>query len=164
MEEGVADSVRKLVEYQQQRHLYTVDAMAKEWNKTSTPEYVNAIARGIGVRPQDKIDMTDPKVAAAWIRAAQPKETGPGRLSEEQIAGGVSMGLGQQGPRSIASRAGAGAAASGRMQMSQNTSHSTNIGNVHVYTQANDAGAVAKDLSGHLRKYMYVNQANYGLA
>ena len=93
MEAGVADSVRKLVEYQKQRHLSTVEAMAREWNKTATPEYVAKIAAAIGVKPGDQIDITDPKVAAAWVRAAQPQETGPGHLTEAQIGKGVALAL-----------------------------------------------------------------------
>jgi len=93
MEEGVQASVAKLVEYQQKRHLMTVDAMAREWNKTSTPDYIKKIADSIGVKPTDQIDITDPKVAAAWMRAAQPQETGPGRLTEAQIGKGVALAL-----------------------------------------------------------------------
>jgi uncharacterized protein (DUF697 family) len=93
MEEGVADSVRKLVEYQQKRHLATVDMMAREWNKTATPEYVNKLADALHVGKDQPFDIRDPDKAAAWVRAAQPQETGPGRLTEAQIAAGVRTGL-----------------------------------------------------------------------
>ena len=94
MEEGVADSVRKLMEYQKDLHLQTVDQMARRWNATATPEYVDRIAAELGVGKNQPFDFSDPEKAAAWIRAAQPQETGPGRLTPAQIAAGVSKGLG----------------------------------------------------------------------
>jgi hypothetical protein len=97
MEDGIADNVRKLVEYQQQRHLQTVEQMAHMWNKTATPEYLNKIAKELGVQTNQPFDITDPAKAAAWIRGAQPQETGPGRLTEAQIAAGVNQGLAAPG-------------------------------------------------------------------
>ena len=54
-------------------------------------------------------------------------------------------------------------------QLSSNTNSTDNssqvtVGNVHVYTQANNSDDIAKDIGGSLRKYAYVPAMNTGLA
>jgi len=49
-------------------------------------------------------------------------------------------------------------------QSSSTSSSETNVGTVHIHTQATDAGGIARDFAGALRRNDLATQANYGLA
>lgn len=90
MATGEAAEISQLQKYQREGYT-TVRQMATHWVGDPNADmrtYIGDLARELGVGPDDPIDMNDPRVAAAWLRAGAPHESG--RLSEEQIAAGVS--------------------------------------------------------------------------
>lgn len=185
METGVAANMRQLLRYQENNGLNTVRQLVEKW--TSEPgvdhtQYINDVARAIGVGPDTPIDLRQQQVAEAYIRAAALHESGA--VSPEAVSKGVSMGLGnwaRSAPPSMPStprpdissldpglrygmRTPAAAAYSPASATGAANSNTVNVGTVVVNTQATDASGIARDISGALRKYAFVNQANTGLA
>jgi hypothetical protein len=95
---GIMANLQKLQDYQS-KGLNTVEQMVSMWEyggkKPGDPDYIKHVSAALGVRANQAFDIRDPKNAAAWLRAAQPHESGPGRLSPEDIAKGVSMASGR---------------------------------------------------------------------
>jgi hypothetical protein len=94
MAEGVAATAAKLKAYQDERGLNTVRQMYTEWHKDSLVNEADmtGIAKALGVGLDDPFTL-DATKAAAWIRQAQPGETGTAgkRLSDADLAAGVAQ-------------------------------------------------------------------------
>lgn len=72
----------------------TVADAVKRWvgdPKADTTSYAADIASRIGVKPTDKIDLTDPKVQSAFIMAQQPHESGKPWLSQGAVDQGIAL-------------------------------------------------------------------------
>jgi hypothetical protein len=96
MATGIAANVRQLVINQDQHGIDTVRGQVTQWvndPKADLTSYIADVSKAIGVGPDDQIDVHNPVVAAAFMRSAQPHESGPGALSGEDISKGVAQGL-----------------------------------------------------------------------
>lgn len=101
MPSGVAATAQQLATYQTVHGVDTVKDAVARWvlgpkGDPSTPRlqnYIGNVAAAIGVRPDAKIDLTDPVVQAKFILAQQPHESGGGGavLDPNDVIKGVQM-------------------------------------------------------------------------
>lgn len=102
MPTGVAATAAQLALYQTQHGIDTVQDAVTRWvsdPKADLKSYINHVAAAIGVAPDAKIDLTNPKIQAAFILAQQPHESGGGGavLNPADVAKGVAMAAAARG-------------------------------------------------------------------
>ena len=107
---GVAAMSDNLTSYANQGITTVADAV-RRWvgdPKADLTTYIADVAKRIGVAPDAKIDLTDPKVQSAFFAAQQPHETGGKTqwLSQADIDAGIAMAQarrkGQPTPTTVA--------------------------------------------------------------
>jgi hypothetical protein len=81
MEDGISSDLNQLLLYQDRDKLSTVNDIISKWappsdNPGITEGYIAQVAKALSVKPTDKIDLHDQKVAEAMIAAMARKETG----------------------------------------------------------------------------------------
>lgn len=96
MPSGVAATAAQLALYQTEHGIDTVKDAVTRWvsdPKADLRSYIDHVAAAIGVEPNAKIDLTNPKVQAAFILAQQPHESGGGGavLNPADVLKGVQM-------------------------------------------------------------------------
>jgi hypothetical protein len=99
---GVAATADQLALYQTQHGINTVQDAVKRWvsdPKADLTSYTADVANALGVKPTDKIDLTDPTVQQKFILAAQPHESGGGGavLNPADVAKGVQLAAANRG-------------------------------------------------------------------
>jgi hypothetical protein len=99
---GVAATADQLALYQTQHGINTVQDAVKRWvsdPKADLTSYTADVANALGVKPTDKIDLTDPAVQQKFILAAQPHESGGGgaTLNPADVAKGVQLAAANRG-------------------------------------------------------------------
>lgn len=102
MPTGVAATANQLALYQTQHGINTVRDAVTRWvsdPKADLTSYIDHVSAAIGVAPDAKIDLTDPKVQAAFILAQQPHESGGGGavLDPADVLKGVQMAAAARG-------------------------------------------------------------------
>jgi hypothetical protein len=113
MPTGVAATANQLALYQTEHGIDTVRDAVTRWvsdPKADLKSYIAHVAAAIGVAPDAKVDLTDPKVQAAFILAQQPHESGGGGavLNPADVLKGVQMAAAARGSR-VATNVGSGA-------------------------------------------------------
>lgn len=96
-EDGIRALARLLLRYHQARRLRTVGAIISRYApiaENDTLGYAGAVARALGVQPDEPIDLTDPDVLGRMVKAIIRHENGRGPdgadwYGDEQIAAGV---------------------------------------------------------------------------
>lgn len=96
MPTGVAATANQLALYQTQHGVETVRDAVTRWvgdPKADLSSYIDHVASAVGVKPDAKIDLTDPAVQAKFILAQQPHESGGGGavLNPADVLKGVQM-------------------------------------------------------------------------
>lgn len=98
-EEGIAAMAALLRGYQQNRGLDTIRKMIRRYappSENNTKAYINAVARAVGIGPDQRIDLAArPDLAARMVAAMILHENGRQPYSAPQITEGVSAGLGR---------------------------------------------------------------------
>ena len=75
----------------------TVQAIISAWappNENDTRAYVNQVSKALGVNPNDRINLNDPKVKTALMQQIVKKENGGNPYSPEQYAAGIAGNFG----------------------------------------------------------------------
>jgi hypothetical protein len=108
MAQGVAANVNQLL-INQGRGLNTVRKQVQRWvsdpkadldgyggsdNPNPKPgSYIYDVAHGLGVGPDEAIDVHNPLIANRFVSSAQPHESGPSKLDPKDVTQGVAMAL-----------------------------------------------------------------------
>lgn len=71
----------------------TVDSIVRKWSATDQDAYVAHVAKALGVGPNQALDLNDPKVVEALMRAMIQQENGSMPYSDQQIAEAVRQSL-----------------------------------------------------------------------
>lgn len=93
MEEGVAAARRQLVDYQDRRGLDTIAKIINRWappSENDTAGYIKGVSERTRIGADEKIDVHNPKVAAALIAAMAKREIGRD-LDPDVVNKGVAM-------------------------------------------------------------------------
>ena len=98
-EMGIRAMARILLNYQIHHKLDTVDGIIHRWappkDHNDTPAYVNAVAIGVGVKPNDHIDLKgNPVVLNKLVNAIITHENGSNPYSPTVISAGVNLAAG----------------------------------------------------------------------
>jgi hypothetical protein len=91
---GIAANAANLAAYATDHGITTVADAVKRWvgdPKADLTSYTNDVANALGVKPTDKIDLTDPAVQAKFIMAQQPHESGRPWLNPDDVQQGVAL-------------------------------------------------------------------------
>jgi hypothetical protein len=90
---GIAANAANLASYAANGVQTVADAVTR-WvgdPKADLTSYIADVSRALGVKPDDKIDLTDPKVQSAFIMAQQPHESGKLWLTPDAVNQGVAL-------------------------------------------------------------------------
>jgi hypothetical protein len=90
---GIAANAANLASYADQG-INTVRQAVTRWvgdPKADLGTYITDVSKALGVGPDDKIDLTDPKVQSAFITAQQPHETGKSWFTPDDVTKGVQL-------------------------------------------------------------------------
>jgi hypothetical protein len=126
--EGVSALVKQLQRYGN-RGLDSLDKIVGKYappNENDTQAYIDVLSKKLGVAPSEKLDLNNPVTLADLVKGISRHEAGNDFLSNQDVMTGISM------------------AGVGGSQNSGNVS----IGEVKVYTQAQDANGIARDIKG----------------
>lgn len=96
-EEGIAASTRQLLLYQDRDHLNTIKDIVSKWappSENDTGSYIAGVSKQTGIGANDRVNLHDPKTAAAIVAAMAKHENGR-NLDPETVRRGVDMGLGR---------------------------------------------------------------------
>lgn len=139
-EEGVAALARQLQLYAS-RGIDTIESIISKYappNENNTKAYIEALTSKLGVKADQKLDLSDAGTMSGLIQGISRHEAGRSFLSDQQILSGLSM--------------------AGMSPSQQQQPVSMSIGEVKVYTQATDAPGIARDFRGAM-----IRQADSGV-
>lgn len=91
-EAGIRAMARTLSTYGEQHGLNTVQGIVARWAPASenpTTAYIKAVAKDLGVKPGQPLDLKDPAIMGGLVRAIIKHENGQQPYSDEQIARGI---------------------------------------------------------------------------
>lgn len=137
--EGVSALARQLQRYSS-RGLDTLDEIITKYapaGENDTQAYIDTLSKRLGVSPKEKLDLSNPGTLSELIKGISRHESGSDFLTNQDVLSGINMagiGGGKQAPSSIS------------------------IGEVKVYTQAQDANGIARDMRGAI-----IRQADTGI-
>jgi len=137
--EGVSALVKQLQRYAS-RGIDSLDKIVAKYappNENDTKAYIDALSQKLGVAPSEKLDLTNQDTLSTLVKGISRHEAGSDFLSNQDVLSGIQ-------------RAGVG----GSGQSPGNIS----IGEVKVYTQAQDANGIARDMRGAI-----IRQADTGI-
>jgi hypothetical protein len=88
---GIAAASDNLTSYARQG-INTVTDAVRRWVGPNAPaSYATDVAAALGVKPGDKIDLSDPAVQLKFMQAAQPHETGKAWVSPDDYTRGIAL-------------------------------------------------------------------------
>jgi hypothetical protein len=91
---GIRAIARLMLTYQNQYHLNTIRGLINRWappNENKTEAYIQAVAKSVGVGPDDEIDVDSAQVMTGLIKAIILHENGSQPYSDAVIAEGIRM-------------------------------------------------------------------------
>jgi hypothetical protein len=103
-ENGIRALDKNLIAYQEKYGINTVKGVIERWapkSENNTEAYVSAVAKEMGVKADEVIDLKDQKTLEALSKAIIRHENGQQPYSDSQISAGASSALGKS-PQSIA--------------------------------------------------------------
>jgi hypothetical protein len=112
-EAGIRAMGKNLLVYRNEYDIATVEGIVSRWapdaenGKAATGGYIAAVAKALGVKPDERIDVADAQTMDALIRAMIQAENGKQPYSDRQIAAGVGAALGHSELPASTGRAGA---------------------------------------------------------
>ncbi len=155
MEDGIAAAQRQLSMYQEQSNRQkiplTLERVITRWappSENDTAGYIAGVSKETGFKPNQVLDVNDPKISAALIHAMARREVGRD-LDMATISRGVAAYPGGKGVTNA--------------QRTSTINQETNIGQVTVNVPGGDADDVAKNTAAALKRNQFVPQANYGM-
>lgn len=95
-EQGIAATARNLIAYQEKHGLDTVEGIVGRWappEENKTGVYVAAVAKDLGVKPGDKLNVSDPDTLTRLTGAIIRQENGKQPYSPAQVATGVKAAI-----------------------------------------------------------------------
>lgn len=137
--EGVSALVKQLQRYGS-RGIDSLDKIISKYappNENDTQAYIDVLSQKLGVAPGEKLDLNDPSTLSGLVKGISRHESGSDFLSNQDVLSGINMAA-----------SGGGKQASGAIS----------IGEVKVYTQAQDANGIARDMRGAI-----IRQADTGI-
>lgn len=137
--EGVSALVKQLQRYGS-RGIDSLDKIISKYappNENDTQAYIDVLSQKLGVAPGEKLDLNDPGTLSGLVKGISRHESGSDFLSNQDVLSGINMAA-----------SGGGKQASGAIS----------IGEVKVYTQAQDANGIARDMRGAI-----IRQADTGI-
>lgn len=126
--EGVSALVKQLQRYGA-RGLDSLDKIIAKYappGENDTQAYIDVLSKKLGVAPSEKLDLTNPDTLKTLVKGISKHEAGVDFLSNKDVMTGINMAA-------PASNSGGG---------------NTSIGEIKVYTQAQDANGIARDIKG----------------
>lgn len=100
-EAGIRALSKNLVAYQEQHGINTVEGVIARWapaTENDTETYVKTVAKDLGVKPDQALNLADPKLLLGFTKAIIKHENGNVPYTDAQIAAGVA-GKVPQAPR-----------------------------------------------------------------
>lgn len=97
-EAGIRAMGKNLLAYQDNHGLNTVGGIISRWapaTENDTAAYTVTVAKALGVKPDDKLDLHDPAVMSKMVGAMIQVENGKQPYTDAQIATGVNAALGK---------------------------------------------------------------------
>lgn len=91
---GIRACARQLLSYQSQHGLRTVRGLIDRWappSENNTGAYVAAVAAGVGVEPDDEIDVDTVAIALPLVRSIIIHENGENPYTDAQIIEGIRL-------------------------------------------------------------------------
>lgn len=95
-EHGIRAMAQNLLTYQDRYGLKTPAAIISRWapaSENDTGSYVGAVARTVGVKPDEAVDLHNPATMKKFVRAMVLQENGQDPYSDAQVAAGVSAAI-----------------------------------------------------------------------
>lgn len=95
-EYGIRAIAKILQNYQKKYKISTVRGVISRWappSENNTDAYVKSVSDAVGVKPDDKVSLSDPKVLMPIIKAIIKHENGSQPYSDETIREGIDMAL-----------------------------------------------------------------------
>lgn len=137
--EGVSALVGQLRRYgaQGRDSISKIIAKYAPANENDTQAYIAALSKRMGVGADQTLNLNDPNTLSGLVKGISRHESGSDFLSNQDVLSGINM-----------AGAGGGKQASGAIS----------IGEVKVYTQAQDANGIARDMRGAI-----IRQADTGI-
>lgn len=126
--EGVSALVKQLQRYGA-RGLDSLDKIIAKYappGENDTQAYIDVLSQKLGVAPSEKLDLTNPDTLKTLVKGISKHEAGVDFLSNKDVMTGINMAA-------PTSNSGGG---------------NTSIGEIKVYTQAQDANGIARDIKG----------------
>lgn len=126
--EGVSALVKQLQRYGA-RGLDSLDKIIAKYappGENDTQAYIDVLSKKLGVAPSEKLDLTNPDTLKTLVKGISKHEAGVDFLSNKDVMTGINMAA-------PTSNSGGG---------------NTSIGEIKVYTQAQDANGIARDIKG----------------
>lgn len=114
-----------------------VERFAPKKDGNDTQAYIDALTKRLGVAPGEKLDLSNSDTLSTLVKGISRHESGSDFLSNQDVLSGINMAA-----------SGGGKQASGAIS----------IGEVKVYTQAQDANGIARDMRGAI-----IRQADTGI-
>ncbi|AZY52832.1 hypothetical protein [Bordetella avium] len=97
-EAGIKAMGDNLLAYQDKYGLNTVSGIVSRWapaTENDTNSYIATVAKALGVKPDDKLNLRDPAVMSKLVGAMIRHENGNQPYSDAQIATGINAALGK---------------------------------------------------------------------
>lgn len=137
--EGVSALVKQFQRYGS-RGIDSLDKIISKYappNENDTQAYIDVLSQKLGVAPGEKLDLNNSDTLSTLVKGISRHESGSDFLSNQDVLSGINMAA-----------SGGGKQASGAIS----------IGEVKVYTQAQDANGIARDMRGAI-----IRQADTGI-
>lgn len=165
---GLTAMAENLKAYQRQGK-DTVAKIINTWAPASdgnnTQAYINLTAQRLGVKPNQKINLNDPKTLALLMAAISAQETGGNYYSPSTIKSVAEVVARGRGGLVSVPRVNAATTAPARAAIVNHNTHSNeaHIGSVVVNTTAQDPRAHGRLVSNAIHRYLFTDALDSGI-